>query len=131
MSEEHDRIRLDKWLWAARFFKTRAMAATAIAGGRVYVGDVRAKASKAVHEGDTVRISKGQLTWTVVVRAVSDRRGAATQAAELYEETDESRVGREAAATERRVHAQTHPFAGGRPTKRDRRRIERLRGRKS
>jgi ribosome-associated heat shock protein Hsp15 len=124
-------VRLDKWLWAARFFKTRALAAEAIANGRVAVNGRRAKASKSVATGDSISIEKEKIAWSVVVRVVSARRGPAREAVELYEETPESREARERAARERAEQAHVAPIAGrtgGRPSKRDRRRMERLRG---
>jgi len=125
MSEE--RVRLDKWLWAARFFKTRGLAAEAIQGGRVHVGGVRAKAAREVRPGDTLEITAGQTAWTVVVRAVSARRGPASEAALLYEETAESRERRERRAAERRAAPVPGAEFQGRPTKRDRRRIAAIR----
>jgi len=98
-----ERVRVDKWLWAARFFKTRGLASEAIQGGRVHVGGVRAKPAKEVRVGDTLEITIGQAAWTVVVRRLSDRRGPAVEAALLYEETPESRERRERLAAERRA----------------------------
>ncbi len=125
MSDE--RVRLDKWLWAARFFKTRGLAAEAIQGGRVHLGGARAKPAKEVRAGDTLEVTVGQTAWTVVVRAVSDRRGPAAQAALLYEETAESRERRERQAAERRFAPTPGAEFQGRPTKRDRRRIAAIR----
>jgi ribosome-associated heat shock protein Hsp15 len=122
-----ERVRVDKWLWAARFFKTRGLAAEAIQGGRVHLGGVRAKPAKEVRVGDTLDITIGQTPWTVVVRAVSERRGPASEAALLYEETPESRERRERLAAERRVAPPPGAEFHGRPTKRDRRRIEAIR----
>jgi ribosome-associated heat shock protein Hsp15 len=122
-----ERVRVDKWLWAARFFKTRGLAAEAIQGGRVHLGGVRAKPAKEVRVGDMLDITIGQTPWTVVVRAVSERRGPASEAALLYEETAESRERRERLAAERRVAPPPGSEFRGRPTKRDRRRIEAIR----
>ncbi len=122
-----DAVRIDKWLWAARFFKTRSAATDGVVGGRVHVNDSRVKASRDVKAGDTVEVRVGQLQWTVVVRALSDKRGPASVAATLYDETTESREQRERRADELRL---TRPFGadlGARPTKQDRRRIEALR----
>ena len=120
-------VRIDKWLWAARFFKTRSTATDAVLGGRVHLNDARVKPSKEVKAGDTVEVRVGQLQWTVVVRGISEKRGSATLAATLYDETTESAAARELRATELRM---SHPLGadlGARPTKQDRRRIEELR----
>ena len=124
-----DSVRIDKWLWAARFFKTRTLAADAVRGGRVELGGARVKAAKEVAAGDELRITIGQVRRTVIVRGVSDRRGPATVAATLYEETPESIAAREAAAEQRRLQSPP-PGAdlGMRPTKRDRRRLDSARG---
>jgi ribosome-associated heat shock protein Hsp15 len=123
------RVRLDKWLWAARFFKTRSLAAEAVTGGKVQVNGERAKRARALQPGDEVRVRLGPYEHLVVVRALSARRGPAAAAAELYEERPESRAAREAMAQQLRlVHAAFVPEKG-RPTKRDRREIERFRRR--
>src|SRR5690606_3522892 len=90
-----ERVRIDKWLWAARFFKTRALAIEAVKGGRVQVDGARVKPSRTVRVGDRIEITIGQTRRTVDVRALSDRRGPASVAATLYEETPESRAARE------------------------------------
>ena len=125
MDEPAQRLRIDKWLWAARFMKTRTLASDAVAGGRVQVNGQRAKPSKEVGPGDELQITIGQLRRTVVVRGVAARRGPASEAVLLYEETDESRAERERLAAERRLSAPP-PGAdlGTRPTKRDRRRFD-------
>ena len=124
------RVRLDKWLWAARFFKTRALAAEAIGGGKVQVNGARAKRARALDLGDEVRVRLGPYEHIVVVRALSARRGPASAAAELYEELPASRAARERMAEQlKTLHAAFVPEKG-RPTKRDRREIERLRGRR-
>jgi ribosome-associated heat shock protein Hsp15 len=122
-----ERVRLDKWLWAARFFKTRGLAAEAIQGGRVHVGRARAKPAREVRVGDVLEITAGQTSWTVEVRALSDRRGPASEAALLYAETAESRERRERLAAERRAAPTPGAEFQGRPTKRDRRRIAAIR----
>ncbi len=123
------RVRLDKWLWAARFFKTRALAAEAIGGGKVQVNGDRAKRARPVQVGDEVRVRQGHYEFLIVVRGLSPRRGPAAAAAELYEERPESRAAREAMAIQlKTLHAAFVPEKG-RPTKRDRREIERFRGR--
>ena len=125
-----EQARIDKWLWAARFFKTRGAATEAVVGGRVHVNGVRVKPAKEIHPDDSVEVRIGQVQWTVVVRAIADKRGSATVAATLYDETPESRAGRERHAQERRLAAPPGADLGARPTKQDRRRIEALRGRR-
>lgn len=122
-----EQVRIDKWLWAARFFKTRSLATEAVAGGRVRVGGVRARPSKHVRPGDTIELRSGEVQWTVVVRALSDKRGPAHVAEKLYEETPESVAGREGHAAERRLARPPGADLGARPTKQARRRIEALR----
>jgi ribosome-associated heat shock protein Hsp15 len=127
--DEGGRIRLDKWLWAARFYKTRALAAEAIAGGKVQVNGDRAKRAKALQPGDEVRVRQGPYEHLVLVRELSDRRGPASRAAELYEERPESVAAREAMALQlKSMHSMFAADTKGRPTKRDRREIERLKG---
>ena len=127
---EGERVRLDKWLWAARFFKTRSLAAEAVAGGKVQVNGERAKRARPVQPGDEIRVRLAPYEHVVVVRALSARRGPATAAAELYEERPESRAAREATAQQlKTLHAAFVPEKG-RPTKRDRREMERFRGRR-
>jgi ribosome-associated heat shock protein Hsp15 len=122
-----DQVRLDKWLWAARFFKTRSAATEAVLGGRVHLNDARVKPSKEIRAGDTVEVRIGQLQWTVVVRGISDKRGPASVATTLYDETPESAVVRERRATELRLARPLGADLGARPTKQARRRIEDLR----
>ena len=124
MQESKAGVRLDKWLWAARFFKTRSLAAEEIARGRVLANGQPAKASREVRPGDTVALRQGAVPRTVVVRSVSAVRGPAPVAQGLYEETAESIAAREAAALDRRLKPE--PAAAiehGRPTKRDRRQL--------
>ena len=129
MTENDDRLRLDKWLWAARFYKTRALAAMAIDGGKVQLNGDRVKRAKLIQIGDEVRIRSGPYEHQVVVRALSDRRGPAAQASRLYEEKPESLSAREAMALQlKTLHAAFVPERG-RPTKKDRREINRLKGR--
>ncbi len=123
--------RLDKWLWAARFFKTRALAAEAIDGGKVHLNGERVKRSKGVKVGDDVRIRAGLYEHRVIVKSVSDRRGPATVAATLYEELAESRAAREALLEQRRMEVAAGAEDPGRPSKRDRRQIQQLRKRGS
>src|SRR5688572_8552525 len=98
-----EHVRIDKWLWAARFFKTRAAATEAVLGGHVHVNGVRVKPSKDVRAGDTLRIRRGHVEWTVVVAALADRRGPASVAATLFDETPESAAARAQQALERRL----------------------------
>lgn len=123
-------LRLDKWLFAARFYKTRALAAQAIDGGKVELNGDKAKRSKSLKIGDTLRIRLGPYEHTITVRALSDRRGPAAEAALLYEEETASREARERAHEQHRLAAALHGgIAKGRPTKRDRRDLGRLKGR--
>jgi ribosome-associated heat shock protein Hsp15 len=121
-------VRLDKWLWAARFFKTRGLAADAIDGGKVHVNNDRVKRAKQVRIGDEVRIRTGPYEHAVVVTGIADRRGSATVAATLYRETEESKTARErVTAHMKAMHVETRYGSSGRPTKRDRRQIEEFR----
>ena len=119
-----DPVRVDRWLWAARLVKTRALAVEAIKGGRVDVNGERVKPSRDVRPGDTVAIASGPLRRTVVVRATAVRRVSASEAALLYEETPESVAARERLAAERRLAGASGARGGPRPTKRDRRRLD-------
>jgi ribosome-associated heat shock protein Hsp15 len=121
-------VRLDKWLWAARFFKTRSLAQQAIAASQVRLNDERVKPSHEVKVGDSVFLRKEDTVWSVLVRAVSDRRGPSEQARQLYEETAESKKERERRSDLRRWGAEPSAEIKGRPTKRDRRRLDRLSG---
>jgi ribosome-associated heat shock protein Hsp15 len=125
-----DRVRLDKWLWAARFYKTRSLASEAIAGGKVQVNGDRAKRARPLQVGDEVRVRQGPYEHLVVVRALSARRGPAAAAAELYEERPESRAARETMALQLKTLHTAFMTEKGRPTKRDRREIERVKGRR-
>lgn len=122
------RVRLDKWLWAARFFKTRALAVEAIDGGKVRVHGDRAKRAKQIQVGDQVEIRLGPYLHVVVVQGVSERRGPATEAARLYTETAESLAARERVAFQlKAAHVLFVPETNERPTKRDRRRLQQFR----
>jgi ribosome-associated heat shock protein Hsp15 len=122
-----DVVRIDKWLWAARFFKTRGVATEAVLGGRVHVNGARVKPSKDIKPGDTIEVNVSQVDWTVVVRGVAEKRGPASVAQQLYEETAESRLRRERLAAERKLARPLGADLGARPTKQDRRRLEALR----
>jgi ribosome-associated heat shock protein Hsp15 len=117
-------LRVDRWLWAARFYRTRSVAAEAVAGGRVHVNGERAKASRAVREGDEVELVVGRVRRTVVVKGVAERRGPASEATRLYEETPESVAARELLAAQAKAAGQQVVRGEGRPTKRDRRRMD-------
>jgi ribosome-associated heat shock protein Hsp15 len=119
--------RVDKWLWVARFFKTRALATEAVDGGKVQVDGQRVKPARAVRPGNRVRIRRGEVEVEVAVRGLATQRRPYAEACRLYEETEESRAARERAAAERALAPQ-RPRGIGRPTKRDRRAIERVRG---
>jgi len=126
-----DRIRVDRWLWAARFFKTRALAHDAVAGGHVRVNGERVKPARDVRADDVLEVRTGEIVRTVVVLGVADRRGPAKVAATLYQETAESLAERARRAEERRLEPAFGGFrAGGRPTKLDRRRTDALRRRR-
>jgi ribosome-associated heat shock protein Hsp15 len=120
------KVRLDKWLWAARFFKTRALAATAIETGKVEVNAERAKRAKQLQVGDSLRIRLGPYNHLVTVRALAENRGPAPVAAMLYEETEESRAAREAMGLQVKIARSVPGYDRGRPTKKDRRDIERV-----
>ena len=122
-----ERVRVDKWLWAARFAKTRSAATELVLAGHVKVGGERVKPAREVCAGDRLEIRLGPSRRTVVVTGVADRRGSAKVAATLYEETPESREERERLAVERRVSRPLGADLGARPTKQDRRRLEALR----
>ena len=122
------RLRIDKWLWAARFYKTRSLSVQAVEAGKVRLNGERVKPGKEVKPGDFLEVRAGELKWVIEVRAVSPRRGPATEAALLYAEAGESRERRERLIAMRR--AGPHPGQGrqDRPTKRDRRLIRRFTG---
>lgn len=123
------RVRIDKWLWAARFYKTRALSADAIDAGKIEVNGERAKRSRLVQAGDRIRIRIGPYEHLINVRDVSDRRGSAPIAQKLYEEDPESRKAREAMAAHVRAMNANTGYESGRPTKKDRRDIEKLKRR--
>ncbi len=121
-------VRLDKWLWAARFYKTRAVAADAIDGGKVDVNGERAKRSRQLGPGDQVSMRLGQYEWVVVVRSVSERRGSAPIAQLLYQETDESKARRAALKVQLDSMPSFFAHGEGKPGKQDRRALRRLKG---
>jgi ribosome-associated heat shock protein Hsp15 len=124
--ERQTPVRLDTWLWAARFFKTRALAAAAVDGGKVEVNGVRAKRAKALRVGDRLRLRKGPFVYQLAVRGLSARRGPVAAAAKLYEEDAESKAHRERLAAQLRIAPSARYEGKGRPTKKQRRDLERL-----
>lgn len=123
-----DAVRIDRWLWAARFFKTRGRATDAVVAGHVHLNDARVKPAKEVRVGDELQIRIGQTQWVVVVAGLSDKRGAAPVAQQLYDETDASRAAREQQALQRKLAPPpVGADLGARPTKQDRRRLDALR----
>jgi ribosome-associated heat shock protein Hsp15 len=128
MGEPADRLRIDKWLWAARFFKTRSLAAQAVDGGRVQLNGARVKPSKEIRPGDEVVVHIGELEWVVDVRALAARRGPAEEARKLYEERAQSRARRQAAIDARKQLPEPAFGLRGRPTKRERRMMKRFTG---
>jgi len=123
-SSQSDRTRLDKWLWAARFFKHRALATEAVAGGKVDVNGERAKPAKALKVGDQIRLRLGAYEHIVIVRELSDRRGPAAVAQTLYEETSESKAERDRLAEQIKMAPAAFVYEEkGRPTKKDRRQL--------
>ncbi|WP_421955769.1 RNA-binding S4 domain-containing protein [Polaromonas sp.] len=122
-----EKLRIDKWLWAARFYKTRSLAVEEIDKGRVRINDLEAKPAREVKVGDTVSLRQGPVIRTLVVRGISSQRGAAPVAQQLYEETAESLALRAQAAEQRRLNQEpAGSLEHGRPTKRDRRDIDKV-----
>ena len=117
-------MRIDKWLWAARFYKTRSLAQQAIAAGRVKLNDARVKPSHELKPGDGLALRVGDFEWQITVKALSDKRGPADVARQLYQESEASRAERERRHDLRRWGAEPASALKGRPTKRDRRRID-------
>lgn len=128
MSNEIGNVRLDKWLWAARFFKTRSLAAQAIDGGKVHVNGERVKRAKNVSVGDELSITRGEVHFIVKVQGLSEQRGPAPVAQQLYEETEESKRQRTEQAEKRRLFPAFNPAPTSRPSKKDRRKIIRFTG---
>ena len=126
MTDQDNRVRIDKWLWAARFYKTRSLAADAVDGGKVQVNGERAKPAKLLKSGDGLSIRNGPYAWEITVLMLSERRGSAPEAAKLYSESDDSRKIREEKIAMIKSERQSNPFPGGRPTKRQRRQIIRF-----
>ena len=122
-----DQVRIDKWLWAARMFKTRSAATAAVLGGRVHVNGERVKPPKVIRTGDTIDVTRRADRRTLVVTALAERRGPGRDALTLYEETPESGIARERHAAERRLSRPVGADLGTRPTKQARRRLDALR----
>ena len=125
-SAESDTLRIDKWLWAARFFKTRALATEAVAGGKVRVNGERVKAARAVRPGDTLSIHIGHYEYVVRVLGLSAKRGPAAQAVLLYAESEPSKQARKELAARLSAEARSVPATEGRPTKKERRQVIRF-----
>lgn len=121
------RVRIDKWLWAARFYKTRSLAVEALDGGRILVNGEKVKRARLVGSGDEVRVRMGPFEHVVNVKAVSEKRGSAAIAATLFEETPDSKKSREAMAAHVRAMNANTGYESGRPTKKDRREIQKFR----
>ena len=127
MHDDSDRVRLDKWLWAARFFKTRSLATEAVSGGKVEVNGERAKPAKAIKPGDEIRLRLGPYEHILIVRGLAERRGPAAVAQALYQETDASRQARERLTEQLRLAPGALVYEEkGRPTKKDRRELARF-----
>jgi ribosome-associated heat shock protein Hsp15 len=124
-------MRIDKWLWAARFFKTRSLAQQAVGGGRVKLNGERVKAAHAVKAGDSLLVRIDEMEWDIAVRGLAERRGPAEQARKLYEESAAGRAERQRLSDLRRWGAEPALRLKGRPTKRDRRLLEKLAGRET
>ncbi|ABK46183.1 heat shock protein Hsp15 [Magnetococcus marinus MC-1] len=123
------RLRIDKWLWAARFFKTRALATDAVNGGHVHLNGQRIKASHQVKVGDRLEITKGPVQFALVIEGLHDKRGPAPAAQQLYCESEASKQARVAVADQQRAERISRPdYGSARPTKRDRRAMDRLKG---
>jgi ribosome-associated heat shock protein Hsp15 len=127
VSEPAASVRIDRWLWAARMYKTRSLAAAAIEGGKVRLNDARPKSGAPVRVGDAVRLRHGPIERTLIVRRLGERRGPAAEAAKLYEETPESLARRREREAQLRLMPETSFRGKGRPTKRERRDLDRLR----
>ena len=128
MADGEHRLRLDKWLWAARFFKTRALASEAVTGGKVHLQGQRIKPSRAVKIGDRYEVQRGFERFEIVVTGLAERRGSASDAALLYRETEDSVAKREIEADKRKLAALQRPRSTTRPDKKQRRKIRQFTG---
>ena len=120
-------VRIDKWLWAARFYKTRSLAASAVKGGKVKVNGSRSKPSRCVRPGDRLHIERGELAFEITIAALSEKRGPAKQAALLYSESEASIAKRDSVIESRRIERRAAADYGGRPDKKGRRNLRKLR----
>jgi ribosome-associated heat shock protein Hsp15 len=123
-------VRIDKWLWAARFFKTRSLAAEAVAGGKVALNGARPKPSRTIRPGDHLNIRRSVYEWIIIVKGTSTYRGPASDAQRLYEETEESRSRRQAALAQLKLERPADFHSTGRPSKKDRRMISKFTNRR-
>jgi ribosome-associated heat shock protein Hsp15 len=123
-------VRIDKWLWAARFFKTRSLAAEAVAGGKVALNGARPKPSRTIRPGDHLNIRRGVYEWIIIVKGTSAYRGPASDAQRLYEETEESRSTRQAVLAQLKLERPADFHSTGRPSKKDRRAISQFTNRR-
>jgi ribosome-associated heat shock protein Hsp15 len=121
-----DTVRIDKWLWATRFFKTRSLATDAVDGGKVRLNGERVKPARSVKPGDTLDIDNGSTEWEVVVQGLADKRGSAAVAQTLYTETEKSIEERQRKAEQRKLFREPSEAIKGRPTKRDRRQLDKF-----
>ena len=121
-----EKVRIDRWLWAARFYKTRSLAKTAIESGKIAVNDQRTKASKEISIDDQLSIRRGESTQIIIVRCLADKRGSAKIAQALYEETEQSRLEREIIAEKRKIARAGYTSPDNKPSKKDRRKITEL-----
>jgi ribosome-associated heat shock protein Hsp15 len=126
ISETAEQIRIDKWLCAARFFKTRSLAAEAVNGGKVELNGARTKPSRTVRRGDELNIRRGAYEWTVIVKGMAKVRGPAAEAQRLYEESEESKLKRATAAAQLKLDRPPEFHPSGRPSKKDRRALQRF-----
>ena len=124
--ESEQDIRIDKWLWATRFFKTRALAAEAVAGGKMHLNGARVKPGRVVRIGDEVKVRRDTYEWVVIVRGLGKRRGPASQAESQYEETEQSKINREELTAQIRAQGARQFRQKGRPSKKARREIIRF-----
>ena len=122
------KIRIDKWLWAARFFKTRALASKAVDGGHVHVNGQRVKSSRPIQVGDELAVKRSQIQFVVVIKELSEKRGPAKQAQLLYEETEESIQQRELQSQQRKLLNASMPRSQGKPNKHQRRQLRKVSG---
>ena len=124
---KHEKLRVDRWLWAARFFKTRSLAKSAVENGRVEINDNRIKASKEIAQGDLLTVRRGDLIQRITVLALTDKRRSATIAQSLYKETEQSKLERAIVAEQKKIIRTGYSSPKSKPSKKDRRKIAKLR----